>query len=321
MKKLILATVFLVLLIAPSVRATTYFEFTGESGYQYMGPGSPHPGGGYFSNMGGAVSKPEGANPCLKDTNNYHYTVLTNEPAAKGATPGVDWALKTPYPGACPDEGFVRDTTIINLASGLQEVYIRWYQKWTGDWNSASVQQKFFKTENGASNYLQMSFGVTPTQVWRAYLPNVENHFDKDGIARASAVWVYASRAQEQAQVPGCEYGGTACAYDDDATTTGITFATNVWYYLEIHIKINTDSSTSDGVMEAWVNGAKVFGASNFKYYATGTLADWTVGSFELQHIYYNRSANDQPTYMNNIKISDTYIGPGAQAYAPWVHQ
>jgi hypothetical protein len=103
-------------------------------------------------------------------------------------------------------------------------------------------------------------------------------------------------------------------AYDDDATTTSeFVFAVNTWYCIEIHVKINTRGN-SDGLMEVWVNGNKVFGVYKFKWYS-GTI--YGVNSFELQHIYYNRNAIDEPTYMDNIVISDRYIGPVVVQPAP----
>lgn len=305
-------------------QATVFFEFDGEKGYQYMGSGNRHPGGGYFSWMGGTISKPAGTLPtsgsCTYgvdyDVTNYHYTVLSNETAAQGAVPGSQWSLKTPYTAACNREAYQKDTTIINIGQTLQEYYIRWYQKWTGNWYEADVQQKFFKPvavggDLGGAGLGQISFYWTGHNIFRAVVPNVDGHFDKDGITRASLVSVTATRAGSP---PGCEYQGTTCGYDDDATTTSeFTFSTNTWYCIEVHAKVNT-AGNSDGCMEVWVNNVKAMGIYNLKWFS-GTV--YGVNQIEMQHIYYNRSAVDEPTYMDDIVISDRYIGPVEVQPAP----
>jgi len=59
--------------------------------------------------------------------------------------------------------------------------------------------------------------------------------------------------------------------------------------------------------MEAWVDGNKVLGIYNFKWY---TDAIYGVDYVELQHVYYNRPPSNDATYMDNIVVSDSYIGP-----------
>ncbi len=294
--------------------ATVYFSWDGESGYQYMGVNNPHPGGGFFSQMGGNVTKPAdtyGASNCAPaDTNNFHYSVISNDTAAQGSIPGSRHSLKTPYLGVCTNEAFQRDTTIIKTPI-LYEGYMRFYQKWTGDWNSATVQQKFtkFYTSTGLP-IVHFSF-APKSKSWRAFVPNIDGHFDKDGVTRyGGQVWVNASSV-----AAGKPYTGQNVSYDDfsnglglDGTDGELYFETNKWYALEFHWKINTDADTADAVLEAWVDGKKVFGISNFKFFNSGARP--IIDTFELQHIYYNRTATDQPTYMDNFIISDNYIGP-----------
>jgi len=316
--------------------ATIFFSYDGENGYQYMGAGNAFPGGGYFTQMGGVGLNSPGILPtagsCVNrtvnpttydyDTNNNHYTLVScdnsstntspQDPNAGGAVTGSHCSLKTPYTAACTDEGYQRDTTIINFGQTLNEYYIRWYQKWTGSWPNFTVQQKFFKPcdSNGCTGWPgQLSFSWSNHPNWFAYVPNIDGHFNKDGITRASYVWVSATRTGQRAYSAGCEYNGTTCAYDDDPTTTSdFNFTTNIWYSLEIHVKVNT-ANNSDGLMEAWVNGNKVLGIYNLKWYS-GT--PYGVNSVELQHINYNRPASNDATYMDNIVIADQYIGPVA---------
>lgn len=289
-----------------AIAAELFFEFKADDGLNYLSPSNAHPGGGYFSRLGGIVSNPDGTG--CSDPNSYRNTVISNDVSAQGSTPGKLYALKTPYNGACPNESFSRDTTIITVPN-LHEGYVRWYQKWTGDWNSASVQQKFTKFYvPGGLEIAHFSFAAGAKN-WRAYLPNIDGHFDKDGITRATGqIWVYASKTGQ-----GSVYSGANRSYDDYNNGIGGTdgefyFVTNKWYSLEIHWKVNTDGATSDAILEAWVDGVKVFGAYNFKYYNSGSRPQVT--TLEMQHVYYNRSGNNQPTYMDNIVVANQYIGP-----------
>lgn len=294
--------------------SATYFEWSADNGYKYLGQDNAYPGGGYFSWLGGSTTQPAGTTGC-QDPLTVHNAILSNDTSAAGAVAGSKYALKTFYSGACPNESFQRDTTIISTPN-LYEGYFRFYQKWTGDWNSSNVQQKYTKFyTTGGVPIVHFSFGPKAKN-WRAYVPNLEGHFDKDGVTRYSGgIWVYASKAGA-----GTPYTGQNVSYDDYNNGIGGTdgefyFNTNQWYAIEFHWKVNTDANTSDGVLEAWVDGEKVFGISNFKYFNSGSRP--IVNTFELQHIYYNRSATNQPTYMNNIIISDHYNGPIASIKAP----
>jgi hypothetical protein len=303
----------IILLLCGNLYALEYFRFDAESGYKYLGSVNAHPGGGFFNRLGGDITKPEGTG--CSDSNSYHNTVISSETAARNSITGSNYSLKTPYSGSCPNESFSRDTTVIQLSQNVSEFYIRWYQKWTGDWNSATVQQKFAKfTQLGGSDevsagYFTFSGG---SKIWRCSIPNLEGRFDHDGITRyAGRIWIYAKKPSA--------YNGCNRSYDDinnaigsGGTDEDFVFQTNQWYCIEIHVKMNSNANTADAVTEAWIDGKKVFGVYNFKYYNTGT--GYKIGNFEMKHIYYNRSANDQPTYMDNIVIANQYIGPEGAA-------
>ena len=294
--------------------ATTFFEFDGESGYQYLGSENAHPGGGYFSRLGGNINSPEG-NGCDNPLE-FHNTILSNAAEAQGAATNSQYALKTPYSGSCPNESFSRDTTIIRLDEDKDEIYVRWYQKWTGDWNSADVQHKFTKfcsynyTSNTDAKTAHFSFQPNSNS-WRNFTPNLEDRFDMNGVEHYDWVWIY-----ETEEAAGSQYSGVARAWDDINNEIGdggsdaqFIFETGKWYCLEIHVKMNSSADSADAVCEAWVDGTKVFEIRNFKYY-NDSANKYGTGYLELQHIYYNRSSSDQPTYMDNIIVSDTYNGP-----------
>jgi hypothetical protein len=290
--------------------AKVYFNFDGENGYQYMGSGNAHPGGGYFSYMGGKVTGPEDTltNPCSnRDTNKYHYTFLTNENAAKGSVDGSQFALKTPYEGHCNDESFSRDTTIINFGKTLNEFYIRWYQKFTGNWMNGSTQHKLIKW-NGP-------YETGPR--FRGDKKNFGFYMRNNGKwpnAYDGGVFVYATK-----NAAGCSYSGCNRVADyinnrfDNGNDSELYFQTDRWYCIEIHFKANTPG-VADGVMELFIDGKLYIGVYE-SYFGSNINNPSGVSNIEMQHIYYTRDTNDdQPTYMDNILISDKYIGPFGSA-------
>lgn len=298
---------------------TVYFDCDFESGYQYLGAGNAHAGSGYVSYLGGDVATPEGTG--CSDGGSYHNTIISTDAAGQGAVSGSTHSLKTPYPGACPNNGMLGTTTI--LIDPVYEYYIRWYQKFTGDWPSnttGEMQHKFFKTNCAGSWHDALWPGhwsfTSAIRHPHAYMPNIDGHFDKNGCTFASPAWV------AQAYSGNCYSGGM---YTNDDINNGVggtdgnfQFQNNIWYCIEIHVKINTSTSASDGEMDVWVDGTKIFGASGFKWYNSGNRPQ--VNQFEMQHIYGTRSSNDQPTYVDNVVIGSSYIGPtggGTPAPAP----
>ncbi len=299
-----------------------YFADDYESGYQYMGVSNPHPGGGFYQMMGGNVLKPEGiytgdgtVNGCVQDTNNYHYTINSNDAEAKNFILGSQKSLKTPYLGVCPGEAFLRDTTIIKTPL-LSEYYVRWYQKWTGSFQS-SVQQKFSKFYYGSdpnsaiTGHLSMrpnnSSGTTPgatSGLFEEYFINIDNHFAKSGCTppNNSLIWLTPTSFS-------C-YAGQNKGWDDSTETNElINLELNRWYEIEIHSKLNSDINTSDAEHDLWIDGVLKLQVRNFKF-VNDVITTPGTNNFEFQHVYYNRSNQDQTTYMDNIVIANRHIGP-----------
>lgn len=307
-----------------SSQAAVYFEWNSAEGYKYLGSSNSHAGGGYFNWMGGAVTKPEGTG--CQDPNNFHNTFISTDSSAFNSDTGSSTALKTPYSGSCPNESFTRDTTIIRTPL-LSEYYIRWNQKWTGSFQ-ASVQQKFAKFYNSADStsstltaHLSMrpnnSSGLTPgatTGLFENYTNNIDSHFTNQTCTNAAVIWLAPApvigNGLNSNGTPNC-YNGQAKGYDDSILTeTPITLELDRWYTIEIHSKLNSSPSVSDGVYEVWIDGALRLAGYDFKFKDGVTYNTPGTNNFEFQHVYYNRSAQDQSTYMDNIIISDHYNGP-----------
>jgi len=280
-----------------------------------MGANNAHPGGGYFLHLGGTVYGDEGTG--CSDTNTYHNTILSNENVAQGAVSGSKYSIKTPYSGNCPNESFSRDTTIIQLNENKQNVFIRFYQKFTGEWNSSTVQHKFTKfhpigdsSDTVSTGYF--SFRPGSKNLYQAKVNNVEGQFNYSIYKLSSVCHIFATQEGAGSQYEnGYRYWDN---YNNSLNLDGIDrefeFETDRWYCIEIHVKINSSEKIADAVSEMWVDGKKVFSLTNFRWYGPQDEAISGIGTFELQHVYYNRSNTNQPTYMDNIVIADEYIGP-----------
>ncbi len=307
----------MVLMLCPSLWAaedlshitgTVYFADDFESGYQYMGSGNPHTGGGYFDRMGGYVNGGECPSTCPDGIalNSCHNTRISSDEAGRGAVAGSEYSLKTPYGGACVAESSKRDITSIIIPGGFgpgDDCYVRFYQKWTGDWNSAT-QQKFTKfydsTVVGTTTTMtcgaHFSFGAE-AEIWRDLVIDLDNRWTP--TVQAPIVWAYQNDT----------ISGSLSRPDDLVGVGDYTFETDRWYCIEIHFRINSDATLSDGINEAWIDGVRTFLVDNYRMYDDPSES-FTVNTFEFQHIYPDHSATDQPTYMDNLVIASSYIGP-----------
>ena len=316
LKKSVILVLLLVFLVG-NVNAEIYFEDDFENGYQHMGSDNSHLGGGYFYYMGGVVNGPEAVlpNPCSdRDVHSNHYTVISNDLEAQDSVEGSTYSLKTPYVGYCNDESFLRDVTVINLDENKQEIFIRWYQKFSDPWYDGTVQHKFSKFHPIGDSRDEVSTGYFRfggTNIFQARINNVDGQFNTPEFTRHSVVSIYPSEIGA-----GSQYQGGYRYWDNYDNGIGINgedsefhFNTKQWYAIEMHVKLNSDEDTSDGILELWVDGVKIFSLTNFRWYGPLEEAIPGIGSFELQHIYYDRTSVDQPTYMDNIVISDEYIG------------
>jgi hypothetical protein len=87
------------------------------------------------------------------------------------------------------------------------------------------------------------------------------------------------------------------------------------WYRLEMHLKTNSPHSSSNGLMEMWVDGKKVIELSNMKWLGDlDTTNDWREGHFTTWYGGNDQSwaaAQDQSIYFDNIIISENPITHG----------
>lgn len=327
--KFIIYQLLVIVVFAHTAVATVIFQFNGESGYQYMGSANAHPGGGYFSHMGGSVSKPEGVYDasCISDTSNYHFTVLSNSVAAQGASAGSAYSIKTPYLGVCPNQAFLRDTTVVTTPL-LSEYWVQWKQKWTGNFQGTTQQKfvKFYNSEDTLERTMTAYFPMEPQPAasttsgrFVAYFNNIEGAFNRECPTLSAAQTKIASVGP--CSTPNHSYDNSS------ATTSDIYFETDRWYTITMHSKLNSSNEVADAVYEVWIDGVLRLSLTDFKMKDGVTYNTPGTNQFEFQHIYYTRSSVDQTTYMDDLIIStspiqiDTYtptttVSPAAGRYA-----
>lgn len=288
---------------------TVYFADDFESGYQYISPEDRYGGSySYYTNLGGSESGPEGTG--CSDTDTYHNTIISDDVAYSGT-----YSLKTPYDGDCPGESTTRDTTRIAL-NRHSEMYIRWYQRFTGDWPSQTVQHKFSKCSAGGQDYLSTIYFRFPSasggggnRMYQAGVNNVGSQFGNIGDGR---VRIYFTDSHDEDEAD----DGWNNEVNGPGTDVDFLPVIDTWYCLEAHYKMNSDANTADAELDLWVDGVQYFRLRNFRFYGPGgyghteEYTQYIPNQMELQHINYVRTATDQPTYMDNIVIGSSYIGP-----------
>jgi hypothetical protein len=298
---------------------TVYFAHDFESGSYTKDAGTT----GSITNAGGSLANSEGTG--CDSTSSYHNTIISTAAAGQGAVTGSTHSLITPYRGACNNESWSRDHTAIGLSTPIDEYYIRWYQKWTGSFQN-SVQQKLVKFYNASdsqqttiSAYFTMEgagAGAT-TGILAGFELNLDGYFNKTAAEfdpdftgaytpGTGLIWVHPIQRSATASF----YNGRIESWDTDVTTASLLqFNLNQWYCIEIHSKMNTPTSSANGMVEMWVDGNLVFKTDNIRLRDGGTYNSPGTNNFELQSVYYNRSSSDQSTYMDNIVIANRYIG------------
>ena len=246
---------------------------------KYVGKGAPHPGGGYVRVLGGEIGTyytPSDGCGGLS----VQDVIIDSSPAAQGGPAGAQGsALKTQYRAFdnC-GQSFQKNTTIITIPE-TQEIYVRFYQKWSSKWIWPTIQQKFCKIANQNKTSSQNFY------------------FKKDGVMSVNYVKL------------GTQTTTFDPPDDDLASNVEIDLPINQWHEVQMHVKMS-DPGKSNGVIEYWMNGIQRFGLYNIENNNGSTNG---LDHIELQHVYETGSpksgpSQDMPTWMKNIVVSTAFI-------------
>lgn len=138
----------------------------------------------------------------------------------------------------------------------ILDVYFRWYVKWSSNFVFSPTGNKHAGGLYGPSNAginMMNQFGAGSAALM--YFPQ--------GVTPPSGACILNQPA------------GTHAFYI--CQTMNVTpFVAGQWYCVEVHAKLNTvgnENPTSDGIAEAWINGAKVITRTDLNIERTATLA------------------------------------------------
>ena len=273
--------------------ASELFRSEFENGLlKYVSYKNTHPGGGYVSFMGGEVNSTyyTPSDGC-GDLSVQDVNIDNSQDARGGPADAQTMALKTRYrKGATCGSSFQKNTTIIKFPK-TQNIYARWYQKWSSEWIWPRIQQKFCKIGNQDKTSSQNFY------------------FQGSGQMRVN----YVSQGKQT----------TSFDPDNDdykAINSAVTMSLNKWHEIQVHVKMS-DPGLSNGVLEYWIDGVQRFGLYNIEN--NNGSKDY-LDFIELQHIYDTGNVEenggplrDMPTWMKNIVVSTTFISTGKDLASP----
>lgn len=261
-------------------------------------------GGGLITWSGGRVGAPRGDG--TQDPNNFQNSWPDDSIEAQNSVAGSKYALKTQYKAGWADD-FARNHLAVQFPES-NDIYIRWYQKWSNSWVWPSDQQKFIKIRSLFEQSTDWS-------------QDFEFHWGQNFITtnamystlRGGALWVYSARE------PGFEPTEVADTLNNGIGSGGadanFRFEKNKWYCVEIHLKANSTalksdgSMTADGMHEVYVDGKLIFQDRNVLNRGTRNRG---MNFAEIQHVYQisGKTNTDRPTWMDNLVVATSYIGP-----------
>lgn len=269
------------------------FEGDGSGEIPWLKGAATHPGGGYISFLGGeiyesTVNPGDGTN----EYNTHNNVVLDSSLPARNSISGSNYALKTHYaPGH--ERSYQKNTTVIKFPE-VDEIYIRWYQKWSTNWIFPDDQHKLLKVRGaGSSQNVGLHFGRNHLNLTKQSYPDTWKN-----EMYVFSEWTDAERDSRKR--------------DTSEITKNTNLTPGEWYCIEVHVKSNSKnddgSDNMDAAYHVWLDEE-----ITLEYTGTHNRIGKTGGMhrLELQHVYQSNAALTEatPTYMDNIKVATERIG------------
>ena len=298
--------ILMVLGHATSSWATVFFEADFEGGkIPYVGSSNRHSGGGYFSFLGGEITK--GINPGdgTQDYLQYTNVILDDSPSAKNSITGSNYSLKTQY-RAGHASSYQLNTTIIKFPETFN-VYVRWYQKWSPTWIWPSDQQKLLKIKGpGSTQNFKQTWGHNYINLTKRTEP--PNAFQNE-------TYVFS------------DFSGNETLFRKNDNIEGnknFPLDINRWYCIEVMVK-SSKYSDSNGEYAYWIDDDLKFRLTNTFNYVEGADPRYPkyagINEVEMQHVLQLSGGAltkvDMPTWMDNIVIANERIGCSGKPTAP----
>lgn len=160
---------------------------------------------------------------------------LSNMTVVDSSSGGVfngNRALQFRYPASTDGIGFME----ISFPTSFSDVYFRWYQKWSSNFQFSNIATK------GASTHINHAPGQSMYFWWNNWRDGVISHYAQN------------VNREFNANVNGGQWSP----------------AMDRWYCMEVRFKYN--SGASDGVLEAWIDGVKRWDYQNVALDSPGTM-------------------------------------------------
>lgn len=197
----------------------------------------------------------------------------------KGSNYGSDVKFNTKVLGKEPDE-----------------LYFRYYLRLADDWNPTLEGGKMpgmAGTYNTAGWGGRRSDGTNGWSMRGGFLRIFEGDHPMYGLTQLST---YAYHAGMQGE------------YGEHWPWPGALLARNRWYCIEQRVKLNAPS-TSDGVLQVWLDGRLLMERTNIRYRSVDRLHIEDVW-INVYHGGIAPSPHDQHLFVDNVVVARNYIGP-----------
>lgn len=215
------------------------------------------------------------------------------------------YSLKLAYPATTSGTDSSAEQRF-TLGSAKNDVYIRYYIKFPSNY--------FIRADNPSNNKMIELWGEESNYSTDTQLTGSEAWNTASGVAELGPT-AYMNSSKQLSYLSGSVYNHI---WWSGVLNSWILTSNdlNKWLCFEWHFK--KDTGAGDGALEFFVDGVKKWGSTSLhfagaptsSYFKTGYLLGWSNSGF----------AQNTTIYIDDVKMSDTYIGPdnaGATLKAP----
>lgn len=205
------------------------------------------------------------------------------------------YSLKSSYPTTASGMDSSAEQRF-TLGSGKKDVYIRYYIKFPSNY--------IIRAENPSNNKMIELWGEESNYGTDTQLAGSEAWNTAGGVAELGPT-AYMNSSKQLSYLSGSEYNHiwwSGVLNSWKLTSNDL----NKWLCFEWHFK--KDTGAGDGALEFFVDGVKKWGSTSLNfagsptssYFKTGYLLGWSNSGF----------SQNTSVYIDDVKMSDTYIGP-----------
>lgn len=189
-------------------------------------------------------------------------------------------AVSVPWPNVDAGSTNFMTSLIQSSGTGVRDLYYRWYTRWGTGWVQSPVSEKHFEIDGGFVGHIWQGLFKSPAPVFTTQLSSTNVNW-----------------TQNQ---------GSSSVIGDPQ-----------WHCFEVHVRMNSTSNSTDGLLEGWIDGALRLSANNVNVSSQRTTqSELLVGGYwnclDNGNGCTNDPANNHPAmsrYHDNIVIGTQRIG------------